>query len=92
MKQFWIGVLIVVLLVAALFIVRPGQAQAAQVFCRVPTNHKVVCYNYTPWSVHMNVTVRTSNGPRYFRFWMPYTKWIKYFTPTVYSVNWRWHY
>jgi hypothetical protein len=91
-KQFLIGVLVVVLLVAALLIVRPGQAQAANVFCRVPTAHKVVCYNYTPYRVYMRVTVHTSAGPRYFAFWNRYTKWVKYLSPVVYSVNWRWHF
>ncbi|MGH2373028.1 MAG: hypothetical protein ACRDIC_06060 [bacterium] len=66
--------------------------RAAQVFCRVPTLHKVVCWNYTPYRVWMNVTVRTSAGPRYFAFWNNYTKWVKYFVPVVYSVNWRWHF
>jgi hypothetical protein len=70
----------------------PAPAQAAQVFCRVPTNHKVVCYNYTPYRVWMNVTVHTSAGPRYFRFWNYYNKWVHYFAPVVYSVNWRWHF
>jgi hypothetical protein len=91
-KQFWIGVLIAVLLMAVLFIAHPGTAQAAQVFCRVPTAHKVVCYNYTPYRVHMNVTVHTSAGPRYFSFWNAYNRWVKYFSPVVYSVNWKWHY
>jgi hypothetical protein len=80
--------MIAVLLVAFM----PAPAQAAQVFCRVPTAHKVVCYNYTPWSVYMRLTVHTSTGPRYFAFWNPYTKWTKYLTPVVYSVNWRWHF
>jgi hypothetical protein len=80
--------MIAVLLVAFV----PAPAQAAQVFCRVPTAHKVVCYNYTPYAVQMNVTVHTAWGPRYFRFWNYYTRWVKYFAPVVYSVNWKWHF
>jgi len=86
--------LIIIVLIAVLGLIAfvPTQAQAAQVFCRVPTLHKVVCYNYTPYQVHMNVTVRTSAGPRYFSFWNRYTKWVKYFSPVVYNVTWRWHF
>jgi hypothetical protein len=86
--------LIIVILIAVLGLVAfmPAPAQAAQVFCRVPTAHKVVCYNYTPYRVHMAVTVHTSVGPRYFSFWNAYTRWVKYFGPVVYSVNWKWHF
>jgi hypothetical protein len=89
MKRFIIIVLIGVLGLVAFV---PVKAQAAQVFCRVPTAHKVVCFNYTPYRVWMNVTVHTAWGPKYFAFWNPYNRWVKYFTPVVYSVNWHWHY
>jgi LPS O-antigen subunit length determinant protein (WzzB/FepE family) len=86
--------IIIVASMAALLLVAfvPVQAQAANVYCRVPTAHKVVCYNFTPYRVFMNVTVHTSAGPRYFRFWNAYTKWVKYFSPVVYSVNWKWRF
>jgi hypothetical protein len=85
--------LIIITLIAVLGLVAfvPTPAQAAQVFCRVPTAHKVVCFNYTPYAVYMRVTVHTAYGPRYFQFWNYYTRWVKYFVPVVYSVNWRWH-
>lgn len=67
-------------------------ANAAQVFCRVPTAHKVVCYNYTDYAVHMRIVVDTSAGPRYFSGWQRYTRWVRYFSPRVYSVAWRWHF
>lgn len=91
MKRAVMGVILTLSLTLGLF-GTPGVAQAGQVFCRVPTAHKVVCYNYTPYAVYMRVTVRTSAGPRYFAFWNYYTKWTKYFAPTVYSVSWRWRF
>jgi hypothetical protein len=84
---------IIVVLIAVLGLVAfVPSAEASQVYCRVPTAHKVVCYNFTPYRVYMNVTVRTAFGPRYFRFWNAYTKWVKYFQPVVFNVSWRWHY
>jgi hypothetical protein len=84
---------IVVLAITILMLVGfAPSSQAAQVYCRVPTTHKVVCYNFTPYRVYMNVTVHTAYGARYFRFWNAYTKWTKYFAPVVYSVNWKWHF
>jgi len=86
--------LIIVATMAALLLVAfvPTQAQAANVYCRVPTAHKVVCYNFTPYRVWMNVRVNTSTGPRYFAFWNNYTKWVRYLAPVTYSVSWRWHF
>jgi len=86
--------LIIVVLIALLGLVVfvPASAEASQVYCRVPTAHKVVCYNFTPYRVYMIVTVRTAWGPKYFRFVNAYTRWVKYFQPVVFSVNWRWHY
>ena len=86
------AIIVSLIAVLGLVVFVPAQAQASQVFCRVPTAHKVVCYNYTSYAVHMNVTVHTAWGPRYFRFWNYYTRWTKYFAPVVYSVNWRWSY
>jgi hypothetical protein len=86
-------IIVIASMIAVLLLVFvPAPAQAANVYCRVPTAHKVVCYNFTPYRVYMRVTVHTSAGPRYFAFWNRYTKWVHYFAPIVYSVNWRWHF
>lgn len=68
------------------------QAQAARVYCRIPTRHRVVCYNYTPYPVHMRVVVKTTAGPRYFRFWNNRDKWRHDFHAAVCRVRWRWHF
>ncbi len=78
---------------AVLVLAAPAMpASAAQVFCRVPTNHQVVCFNYTQYRVHMSLVVRTSAGTRYFDFWNNYTVWRHFFAPIVYHISWRWHY
>jgi hypothetical protein len=67
-----------------------AQSRAGRVFCNAPTSHRVVCYNFTDWAVHMNVTVWTSNGVRRYNFWNYRTRWVRYISSDVQDVGYSW--
>jgi uncharacterized membrane protein len=69
-----------------------GPAQASQVFCRIPSAHRVTCFNYTGHQIFIRIVVRTSQGPKVHKGWWSTQKWTWYFQPVVYHVSWMWHY
>jgi hypothetical protein len=85
-------VIVIATVAASLLVFVPPASAVDRVFCRVTTPHRVTCYNNTPYRVFINLTVRTSVGPRYYSFWHRHTRWTKYFFPVVNSVRWNWHF
>jgi hypothetical protein len=63
---------------------------AARVTCRIPTRHKVVCYNYTPYAVRVKLNLYTTAGLRVKYFTMRYTRYTVYSSAWINRITWRW--
>jgi hypothetical protein len=63
-----------------------------RVRCEIPGNYRIVCYNSTPYRVHMRLNIFTDNGlyVRYFTIF-GYRK-VVYSPAFVNRVTWRWNY
>jgi hypothetical protein len=66
------------------------ETAAARVTCRIPTRHKVVCYNYTPYAVRVKLNLYTTAGLRVKYFTMRYTRYTVYSAATINRITWRW--
>ena len=67
----------------------PAQA-ADRVRCEIPGNYRVVCYNTTPYRVHVRLRMFTTNGlyVRYFTIFN-YRK-VVYSPAYINRIAWRW--
>lgn len=68
-------------------------AQAAdRVRCEIPSNYRVICYNNTPYRVHVRLNIFTDNGlyTRYFTIFN-YRK-VVYSPAYIDRITWRWNY
>jgi|GEM_PF-3119730 hypothetical protein len=61
-----------------------------RVRCEIPSNYRVVCFNYTPYVVRVRVNMFTTNGlyVRYIR--IPYTRKVIYSPAYINRITWRW--
>jgi hypothetical protein len=84
---------LVVLLVGLTMLVGVGAAPAQaldRVRCTIPSNYRVVCFNYTPYIVHVKVNIFTTNGlyVRYIK--IAYTRKAIYSPAYINRITWRW--
>ena len=91
LRKATLGVLLLAGLVATTVGFAPA-AQAKTVFCQVPGNYKVTCYNYSPYRVFMRVNVFTTAGLRVRYFTIKYTKYTFYSSAPIDRITWHWHY
>jgi hypothetical protein len=69
----------------------PAQAMD-RVRCEIPGNYRIVCYNSTPYRVHMRLNIFTDNGV-YTRFFTIFNYSKNIYSPRVVNrVTWRWSY
>jgi hypothetical protein len=63
---------------------------ADRVRCEIPGNYRVVCYNTTPYRVHVKLNIFTTNGlyVRYFTIFN-YRK-VVYSPAYINRITWRW--
>jgi len=66
-------------------------AKADRVYCRA-TLHRVTCYNTTPFRVHVQLTIRTTNGTLYRAFTIYNARHSVYIAPVIRTVRWRWNF
>jgi hypothetical protein len=69
----------------------PAQAMD-RVRCEIPGNYRIVCYNSTPYRVHLRLNIFTDNG-RYTRYItiLNYRK-VVYSPSYVNRISWHWTY
>ena len=67
----------------------PAQA-VDRVRCEIPSNYRIVCFNYTPYIVRVRVNIFTTNGlyVRYIK--IPYTRKVVYSPAYINRITWRW--
>ena len=61
-----------------------------RVRCEIPSNYRVVCYNNTPYRIHVRLNIFTTNGlyVRYFTIFN-YRK-VVYSPAYINRITWRW--
>lgn len=69
----------------------PAQAMD-RVRCEIPGNYRVVCYNTTPYRVHVRLNIYTTNG-RYVRYFTIFNyRKVVYSPAYINRITWRWNY
>lgn len=69
----------------------PAQAMD-RVRCEIPSNYRVICYNNTPYRVHVRLNIFTTNG-RYVRYFTIFNyRKVVYSPAYINRITWRWHY
>jgi hypothetical protein len=65
-------------------------AKADRVRCEIPSNYRVVCYNFTPYRVHVRLNMFTTNGVYTRYFTILRTQKVVFSPAIVNRVTWRW--
>jgi len=84
---------LVTLLVGLTMLVGVGTAPAQaldRVRCEIPGNYRVVCYNNTPYRVHVRVNIFTTNGLYVRYITILYTRKAVYSPAPINRITWRW--
>jgi len=83
-------IIAVLALILTLGVMAPPAQAVDRVRCEIPTSYRVVCYNNTPYRVHVTLRIFTTNGlyVRYFTIFN-YRK-VVYSPAYINRITWRW--
>jgi hypothetical protein len=63
---------------------------ADRVRCEVPGTYRIVCYNFTPYRVHVRLRIFTTNGLYVRYITILYTRKVVYSPAPINRIAWRW--
>jgi len=83
-------IIAVLALILTLGVMAPPAQAVDRVRCEIPSSYRVVCYNTTPYRVHVRLSLYTDNG-RYIRYFTIFNyRKVVYSPAYINRIHWRW--